>query len=262
MVETLFGGVVLVVLIHWLLGRVGIANFWRGVISGGVVSSAILSYSLINELSLDTVSIHLAVFLSTATIMSLLAGSENKSGKGLHWIPKIFIGFFVVLFVVDGAFVSISTQGVSTYIASLFLPRAKEKPVYTAFSGVTEHNEQAANAERHHLMQLSSLRELGWVIKIDGANQLVSGNKLTNAISVELHDKANIAIENAVIHVQFFRAGNVEALAQTRLDDAGKGNYLGQFTIPDNGSWIMRTIIEAEGKRIEVERDVIVKASV
>ena len=262
LLDTLFGGVILVIFIHWLLGRFGIANYWRGVISAGVVSSAILSYSLIHGLSLDTVSIHLAVFLSTATVMTLLSGAENQTEKGLHWIPKIFIGFFVVLFVVDGAFVSISTQGVSTYIASLFLPRAKDKPVYTGFSGVTEHNEQAAKAENQHLKQLSSLRELGWDIEVDGVTQLVAGNKLTNAVDIRLLDKNKQPIETASVQVQFFRPGNVEALAQTRLDGVGQGRYTGQFSIPDNGSWIMRTTIDAEGKRIQVERDVTVKAAV
>lgn len=262
LLQTLFGGVVLVVLIHWLLGRFGVANYWRGVISAAVVSSAVLSYSLINDLGLDTVSIHLAVFLTTATMMTLLGRPEQQqAGKGLHWIPKIFIGFFVILFVVDGAFVSISTKGVSTVIAGLFLPRAKDKPVYTGFSGVTKHNEEAASPENQHLKQLSSLRELGWSIEVEGANNLVSGNKFTNSINVILFDKKLQPMENAVVQVQFFRPGNVEALAETRLDDVGKGHYIGQFSIPDNGSWIMRTTIDAEGKRIEADRDVTVKAN-
>lgn len=262
LLQTLFGGVVLVVLIHWLLGRFGVANYWRGVISAALVSAAILSYSLINDLALDTVSIHLAVFLTTATIMTLLGRPEQQQpGKGLHWVPKIFIGFFIILFVVDGAFVSISTKGVSTNIAGMFLPRAQNKPVYTGFSGVTEHNEQAARAESHHLKQLSSLRDLGWGIEVEGTTALVSGNKFTNSINVKLQDKARLPMENAVVQVQFFRPGNVKALAETRLDDVGTGHYIGQFSIPENGRWVMRTTIDADGKRIEVERDVTVKAN-
>lgn len=261
LVQTLFGGVVLIVFIHWLLGRFGVPNYWRGVISAAVVSSAMLSYSLISGLSLDVVSIHLAVFLSTATVMTLLKGSKNQGKEGMHWIPKIFVGFFLILFVVDGAFVSISTKGVSTYIAALFLPRAKEKPVYTGFSGVTSHNEQAAKAENQHLKQLSSLRELGWEIEVDGVNELMAGSKITNAIEVKLHNKQNQPLDNATVQIQFFRPGNVEAQAQTKLDNVGKGDYTGQFTIPDSGSWIMRTTIDAEGKRIQVDRDVIAKAA-
>lgn len=259
LLQTLFGGTLLVVLIHWLLGRFGVANYWRGVLSAGLVSIVILSYSLINGLSLDRVSIHLAVFLTTATIMTLLGRPEQQSNKKLHWAPKIFIVFFAILFVVDGAFVSISTKGVSTYIASLFLPRAANHPVYTGFSGVTEHNEQAAKAENQHLKQLSSLRELGWGIEVEGVKQLVAGNTLTNSLNIQLHDKQQQPIENAIVQIQFFRPGNVVALAKSQLDDVGKGSYSGQFSIPDDGRWIMRTTIDAEGKRVEVERDVTVR---
>lgn len=258
LIQTLFGGVVAVVLIHWGLGRFGIANYWRGVVSAALVSIAILSYSLIHGLSLDTVSIHLAVFLSTATVMTLLTGSKKEASKRMHWIPKVFIGFFVILFVVDSAFVSISSNGVSTKIASWFLPKADKSPVYTAFSGVTRHDEQAGAPESQHLKQLSSLQALGWKIEIDGANTLQAGSQLTNAVVVALHDKNQQPIVNATVQVQFFRAGNVAAVAESRLNDDGAGRYAGQFSIPAAGSWVMRTTIDAEGKRIEVDRDVIV----
>lgn len=259
LIQTLFGGVIAVVAIHLVLGRFGIANYWRGVISAALVSIAILAYSLIHGLSLDTVSIHLAVFLSTATAMTLLTGAKKEPSKRMHWIPKIFIGFFMVLFVVDSAFVSISTNGVSTKVASWFLPKANIKPVYTAFSGVTRHDEHAGAPEAQHLKQLTSLQTIGWKIEIDGVNTLVAGEKLTNAIVVNLRDKQNQPILNADVQVRFFRAGNVAAVAESRLEDGGLGHYAGQFTIPHSGSWIMRTEIEAEGKRIEVDRDVLVK---
>jgi hypothetical protein len=259
LIQSLFGGVVTVVLLHLILGKFGIANYWRGVVSGAIVSIAILVYSLINSLSLDTISIHLAAFLSAATAMTLLSGAKKETSNRMHWIPKLFIGFFMVLFVVDGAFVSISSKGVSTQVASWFLPKASNKPVYTAFSGVTRHDEHAGAPEAEQLKKLNSLQALGWKIEIDGVNNLLAGDKLTNAIVVSLHDKQNSPILNADVQVRFFRAGNVAAITEIRLDDGGLGKYLGQFTIPHSGTWIMRTEIEADGKRLEVDRDVIVK---
>ena len=259
---TLFGGTVAVVLLHLFLGRLGVGNFWRGVISGATASFVIISYSLIMELSLDIVAIHLAIFLAAATVMSLISGTGSKSDSGgIHWTIKIMAGFFIVLFIVNGAFVSISTNGVPPYIAAMFLPRAQKKPVYTGFAGVTRHDEEAASAESQHLKQLSSLRDLGWNIEVVGINQLVAGNKLTNSINVQLSDKNNKAIDNAVVNIQFFRAGNEQALAQVNLNDVGQGRYTGQFTIPSGGSWIMQTVITANGKNVEVDRDVTVKKS-
>ncbi|NOT17529.1 MAG: hypothetical protein HOP20_05615 [Sulfuriferula sp.] len=262
LIETLFGGVVAVIVIHWVLGRFNLPNYWRGVLSAAVVSTSILAYSLINELSLDTVSIHLAVFLSTATVMTLLTGAKKEASKKMHWIPKIFVGFFVILFVVDSAFVSISTNGVTTRVASWFLPKAKEHPVYTAFSGVTRHDEHAGAPEAQHLKQLSSLQALGWKIEVTGTNNLIAGQDKTNAITVNLRDKQAQPIVNADVQIQFFRAGNVAAVADSRLDDGGLGHYAGQFSLPHSGSWIMRTTIEAEGKRLEVDRDVMVSKAV
>ncbi len=259
LIQTLFGGVLAVVLIHWGLGRFGIANYWRGVVSAALVSTAILSYSLIHGLSLDTVSIHLAVFLSTATVMTLLAGAKKEPSKRMHWIPKVFIGFFVILFAVDSVFVSISSNGVSTEVARWFLPKADKSPVYTAFSGVTRHDDQAGKPESQHLKQLSSLQTLGWQIEIDGVNALQAGNQLTNAVVVKLHDKNQQAIANATVQIQFFRAGHVLSAAESRLSDDGDGRYAGQFSIPAAGNWVMRTTIDTEGKRIEVDRDVIVQ---
>jgi hypothetical protein len=259
LIQTLFGGVVAVITIHYLLGKFGVVNYWRGVVSAALVSIAILSYSLIHGLSLDTVSIHLAVFLSTATAMTMLTGAKREQSNRMHWIPKLFIAFFLVLFVVDGSFVSISSNGVSTQIASWFLPKADVKPVYTAFSGVTRHDEHAGAPEAEQLKKLASLQTLGWKIEIDGVNNLIAGEKLTNAIRVGLRDKQNQAILNADVQVRFFRAGNVAVLAESRLDDSGLGNYVGQFTIPHSGTWIMRTEIDAEGQHLEVDRDVIVK---
>ncbi|MHB1677652.1 MAG: FixH family protein [Sulfuriferula sp.] len=257
---TLFGGAVLVILLHLLLGRMGVPNFWRGVISAAVSSFVLLGYSMIVGLTMDNVSIHLAVFLSAATVMTLISGGGgNKTGQGLHWTIKVMVAFFLVLFLVDGAFVSMSTNGIPPLVASWFLPNAQKKPVYTAFSGVTRHDEQAASAQNQHLQQLSSLRELAWNIEIAGVRRLASGNAHSNTIKVQLSDRDHQAIDKAKVKISFFRAGNVQALAQVNLTDMGKGDYVGQFTIPTGGSWIMRTTIAAEGKFIEVERNVMVK---
>lgn len=258
---SLFGGAVLVILMHLLLGRLGVPNFWRGVISAAVASFLILAYSLIAGMDLDIVSIHLAVFLSAATVMTLISGSSaRQSGQeGLHWTIKIMVAFFLVLFVVNGAFVSMSTNGIPPAIAAFFLPNAQKKAVYTAFSGVTRHDEQAASAQNQHLQQISSLRELAWNIEIDGVKQLAAGSGQHNMLELKLSDRNRQPIANAQITISFLRAGNDIPLAQTTMTATGQGDYTGEAVLPGSGSWIMRTTIAAAGKFIEVERNVMVK---
>ncbi len=258
---SLFGGALLVIIMHLILGRIGVPNFWRGVISAAAASFLILAYSLTIGMDMDIVSMHLAVFLSAATVMTLISGSGARQSEqgGLHWSIKIMVAFFLVLFLVDGAFVSMSTNGIPPAISALFLPNAQKKPVYTAFSGVTRHDEQAASAQNQHLQQLSSLKELAWHIEIDGARELTAGKQAKNTITVRLADRNRQPIDNAHIKISLLRAGNELPLAQTILGDTGKGNYIGGIAIPASGSWILRTTISAEGKFIEVERNVMVK---
>ena len=74
-------------------------------------------------------------------------------------------------------------------------------------------------------------------------------------------DKNHQPISNALVQIKFFRAGDVQALTQVQLDNAGSGHYAAQFVIPHGGSWIMRTSITANGKHLELDRDVVVKKS-
>ena len=43
--QTLFGGVVAVLALHWVLGRAGLPNYWRGVISAAIPTTASVNTS-------------------------------------------------------------------------------------------------------------------------------------------------------------------------------------------------------------------------
>lgn len=260
LLQTLFGGMALVLLLHWLLARMGIANYWRGVIAGALPTLGYLAYSGGSWPGLDTVAIHVTLFLATATVATLLAGVQRKSGSRLHWAPKAIALFFVALFVVNAAFVSIASKGLPPQIASMLLPRAQQ-PVYTGFSGVTEHNTQAARAVSQQLKQLSQLKELGWHIEVEGLNGLAAGRTLSNAVTVRLRDRRAEPMMNAIVTLDFFRPGGTQALLQTRLQPGAAGEYRGAVSFPDPGIWVMKLAIGAEGKHIEAERDVTVLAS-
>ncbi len=262
LLETLFGGTVVVVILHWLLGRLGLANYWRGVISGAIPTIAYALYAIMAGDGLDVIAIHVAIFLAAATVLSLLASDKkNNSRRTLHWVPKALIVFFVLLFVVDAAFVSIASQGVPPWLASLVLPRAKEQPVYTGFSGVTEHNQAAAKAVSQQLKKRSDEQRLGWDVELTGLSALVAGEKGASKLTLRLHDSKKQPIQNAVVTLDIFRPGNVETLAQLRLQQDKPGEYSSAVRIPHPGFWVVKLIIEADGNRIVREHDVNVSAS-
>lgn len=262
LLETLFGGAVVVVILHWLQGRLGLTNYWRGVISGVIPTFGYALYAIMTGDGLDVIAIHVAIFLATATVLSLLASDkQNSSGRAMHWAPKALIAFFVLLFVVDAAFVSIATQGVPPWVASLILPRAKDHPVYTGFSGVTEHTETAAKAVNQQLKKRSDEQGLGWDVELGGLSALVAGQEVSNVLTMRLHDRQKQPIQNAVVTLDIFRPGNVDTLAQLRLQQDKAGEYRATVRIPHAGSWVVKLIIEADGKRIEREHDVNVSVS-
>lgn len=261
LLETLFGGTVIVVILHWLLGRLGLANYWRGVISGAIPTIGYAFYAVIKGDGLDVIAIHVAIFLATATVLSLLASDKSNSGKRMHWVPKALVVFFGLLAVIDGTFVSISSQGVPPWVASMIMPRAKDHPVYSGFSGVTEHNEQAAKAVNEHLKMLSDEQKLGWAVEMVGLDTLKAGPAASNKLTMRLHDRQKQPIQDAVVTLNFFRPGYVQTLPPLQLQQNKPGEYEGSISIPDTGSWVVKLVIEADGKRIEREHDVSVAAS-
>ncbi len=260
LLETLFGGTVIVVILHWLLGRLGLANYWRGVISGALPTIGYAFYAVINNDGMDVIAIHVAIFLATATVLSLLASDKSNSGKRVHWVPKALMVFFGVLALIDGVFVAISTQGVPPWVASMIMPHAKNHPVYSGFSGVTEHNEQAAKAVNEQLKMLSDEQKLGWEVEMVGLNTLKAG-PAANKLTMRLYDRHKQPMQNAVVTLNIFRPGNVQTLPPLRLQQNKPGEYDGSISIPDTGSWVVKLVIEADGKRVEREHDVSVTAS-
>lgn len=158
LLTTLFGGALLIVALYFVLGVLRLPNFWRAVVSGGAV---LLSYLIIvarNWPGLDVVAMHIAVFIVTAAILSLLHRRRAEQAPKLHWAPKVLIGFFLVLFVIDGAFIYIASHGLPEFIAQRVMPNANKGGAHTSFPGVTPHGEDAAKAVNSHLKQQAEKR--------------------------------------------------------------------------------------------------------
>ncbi|OFZ97061.1 MAG: hypothetical protein A2Z44_00420 [Betaproteobacteria bacterium RBG_19FT_COMBO_58_11] len=89
---------------------------------------------------------HVAVFIATAVILSLLNTRRAEPAKKLHWAPKVLIGFFLLLFIIDGALIYIASHGLPGFVAKRFMPDADKGGAHTAFPGVMPHGEDAAKA--------------------------------------------------------------------------------------------------------------------
>jgi hypothetical protein len=64
--ETLFGGLIAVVILYFVARRAGLPNFWSALLSGGVPFLAYLVYCLKYGFHGDVLTIHLVVYWATA----------------------------------------------------------------------------------------------------------------------------------------------------------------------------------------------------
>ena len=260
LIDTLSAGVVMVVILHYFMGRAGVSAYWRGVVSGAIPSFALLAYSVFRHMTLDRVSIHLAIYLATATVLSMIASSRGKGrSSGMHGSIKIMIVFFVILFIVDGIFVSVSTNGLPPSVAAWFLPNASKHLVYTGFTGVTRHDSNAAAAESSQLKEVAELQKLGWKVEIDGVTHLQNGAQ--NNVTVKLTDPQGIPVDGAQISMVFLRSDTQTVQSTFSLAQIHDGEYAGAVRVPDVGNWILRTIITSEGNQVKIDRDVRVNTN-
>lgn len=155
---TLFGGALLIVVAYFALGTLRLPNYWRAVISGGLVLLAYVVMAMRQWPGLDTLAIHGVVFIATAAILSLRGARRTETATKLHWAPKLLIGFFLVLFLVDGALIYIASHGLPAPLAKL-MPNAGQGGAHTAFPGVTPHGEDAAKAVNAHLKEQAEKRQ-------------------------------------------------------------------------------------------------------
>ena len=237
MLTTLFGGGILIVILYFGLRLAGVSNYWRSIVSGAVPSIAYLVYAATHWNGLDVVSIHMAVYVSTAAGLALLGSGKEGEKIKLHWVPKAMIVFFLLLFVVDGGFMYMSTKGMPLSIAKYLLPEAANKTVYTGFPGVVPHAEEAAASVSAHLSEMEKQRKLGWTVGVKGIESLKMGQ--SSQITVDLKGKDGIPMDDANVTLSVLRPAMAQEDQRINLAKAGGGQYQGLLRLNEPGRWIV-----------------------
>jgi len=258
MTQTLFGGVILIALIYFGLRMVGVSNYWRGVISGLIPMVGMLAYSMNHWPGGDMMTLHIAVYVATATVLTL-GSAKAVSGQRMHWIPMLLIGFFISLAVLMAAFLSISMRGLPPSVAKLIMPNAKDKNVYTAFSGEVPHDEEAAKTISQYVKKNDIQRQLGWQIQVAGLDGLFQSQ--AREVSVTVRDKAEQLLAGATVSLALKRPANTqqpETIVGLHALESGK--YQGQVRLDQPGQWIVVLKIERGREVYETAKEIIVQA--
>ncbi|MDD5330880.1 MAG: FixH family protein [Sulfuricella sp.] len=258
MTTTLFGGAVLIALLFFGLRLTGISNYWRGVISGALPTMAIMSYSLIHWPGADVVALHLAMYVATATVLTLTG--ERKKGQPLkfHWIPMIFVAFFVILAVLMASFVSISVGGLPNFVTKWALPNAAEKTVHTAFSGVVPHDEAAAKMVSQYMNKTARQRQLGWTIEVAGLEQQFKLNQPAD-VTVSARDGAQQPLDGATVKLIVKHPADAADTGKLAILAAfAPGRYRASVTMDRPGQWVAVLQIARGTDEVETAKEITV----
>lgn len=260
MTTTLFGGAALIAVLYFLLRLTGISNYWRGIISGALPTLTMMFYSLNHWPGADVVALHLALYVATATVLTLTGGPRRQSQPfRFHWIPMAFVGFFLVLAVVMAVFVNIAISGVSPSVAQWFLPNVANKTVHTAFSGEVPHDESAAKAVSQYLTKSELQRRLGWRMEVEGIDQLKPNQPaevLVSAIDGQQKPLEGATVKLIVKRVADSAGANAGITAS--LVAIAPGRYRAMINLDQPGQWLVVLQVERGTDKFETAKEIIV----
>jgi nitrogen fixation protein FixH len=259
MTLTLFGGVIVIALIYFGLRLAGVSNYWRGVISCIVPLVAMLAWSMSHWPGGDMMTLHVAVYVATATVLTLGGSAKSVKGQRIHWIPALFITFFILLAVLMAAFLTISMRGLPPGVAKLVMPGGAEKNIHTAFSGEIPHDEEAAKTISQYLKKTGAQRNLGWHIEVEGLNGLVQRQQ--RVVRVTLRDKEQQLIGDAKVRLILSRPAidtPQETLVEFRALEVGK--HQGEIRLDQPGQWVAVIQIQRGDDRYETAKEILVQS--
>ncbi|MFA7240661.1 MAG: FixH family protein [Sulfuricellaceae bacterium] len=247
MTSTLFGGMVLIAALYFALRLAGVSNYWRGVISGIIPTLGIMLYSMSHWAGADMLALHLALFVATATVLTLSGSAQTVVGSRMHWIPATFITFFILLAVLMAMFLNVAMHGLPPGVAKWVLPNAQEKTVYTAFSGEVPHDEEAAKTVSQYMKKTEQQRQLGWKIEVGGLDGLHPGQ--AGEVDVTLSDKADQPLQDANVQLLLKRPVGGQAGKPIEFAARGAGKYQGQVLLEQPGHWVaVLSIVRGQDK--------------
>lgn len=248
MTETLFGGLLLAVILFFAGRRLGLSSYWAGILSGTLPFLAYLVYSSYHWPGGDVLTIHFAVFLATAGILIVFGGMQ-KSKEKMHWAPKLIVVFFIGLVILNAILLSISSRGLPDKLAGIFLPNPERQKIHTVFPGVVPHDRN--KSYEPHLQQVEQQKNLGWQVAIDGMDRLESNQP--GIITVTLRDKQEQLIGSARIRLSMWRMANSRDDRVVDFREVGTGEYQAEVLVSDPGRWHAEFYVE-HGQDIYLKR--------
>lgn len=250
---TIFGGMLLTVLLYVLGRKLILSNYWSSVLAAAVPSVAYMVYAVYEWPGLDVVTMHVVSYPTVAVMLYLLYGEKaGANGGGVHWVPKIIIGFFVAITVLYGGFVYVAKQGIPPAFSAWLLPNAAGKNVHTGFAGVVAHGDDAAKSIAHHRNMEEKLARLGWRVMVEGLDSLKMGQE--GVVTVSLKNARGDFVNDVRVMLVLERPGQESGQRVVFAVDPSAARYHGVASLPGQGVWLAVLSLEKGGEMVTLER--------
>lgn len=233
-VLTLFGGLAAVLVLYAVGGLIrSLPPILRAVLAGGIPLVAYFVLIIGHWPGLDVVAIHISVFFATALVLFALTLFRRRGGR-MHWAPKLLMGFFLGLTLLMAGFLYIANKGLPEPIGRWWLG-SKRGPVYSGFSGVVPHSQEAASAISSELSKARREAELGWDIDVSGLDD----NGRVRSIRVRVRNSTGLPVDGVGAELRLQRPGAARPELVLPLAELDAGVYGGELHLPANGRWLV-----------------------
>lgn len=234
--ETLFGGLLAVVALYLITRRLGLSNYWSGVLAGALPFLGYLGYSMVVWQGGDMVAIHLAVFMATAAVLGVFDAVRKGSKEKMHWAPKAIAAFFGALVVFNAILLSISSHGLPDKLSGWFLPNPESQRLHTAFPGIIPHDRNKLYEQ--HMKRIEEQRNLGWKLELSGLDDLRSG--VPSKVVVKVKDAESQPVVPEKVEFVVWRMANSKDDRHVQLKAGEQGAFVGELLLPNPGKWLVR----------------------
>lgn len=237
---TLFGGLVAVLALYALGGAMpGLSPRLRAVLAALVPLVVYFAYAAANWPGLDVLAIHISVFGAAAYALNATAAARRRGG-GIHWAPRLLVAFLVGVVVLNAGLLYISTRGLPPPVARWWLG---SDTIYSGFSGVVAHGQDAAKAVSAELAQTHRESRLGWRVELEG----LDSDGPSRALRVRVRDRTGLPVERVDAELRLLRPGAADAAHVLALAAVSPGEYGGVLELPAAGRWLAELRLQRDG---------------
>ncbi len=248
---SIFGGMLLTVIVFGVARAAKLSNFWAAAVAAGLPSFAYMAYSIADWPGLDVLTMHVIAYPTVALLLFQIGGAKDGPYVKVHWAPKLIIGFFVIITVILGGFVYIAGKGVPPSVAQWLLPDIKGKTVYTGFAGVVAHGDEASKSIAHHRNMESKLARMGWSVEVAGLDALRPD--LSGDVQVIVKNSQGQFVADAQVSMALGRPGQ-PAQNLFKFLPAADGSYRTRVLLPASGEWLATVTLQHGDERVVFER--------